>query len=58
MTSKHEQDRALLRWIRRANTFDLHLAYTRCKRTWIQCAISRELTRRKREEALQVQSEV
>lgn len=59
MTSKHEQERALLRWIRRACEFDLHLAYTRAKRPWIQVAISRELERRRREtKALQVRSEL
>jgi len=43
MSTYHEQDRALLRWIRRALTFELHQAYTRCRRPWIRAAITREL---------------
>jgi hypothetical protein len=48
MSTHHEQDRALLRWVRRAATFDLHLAYTRCRRPWVAIAISRELARRRK----------
>lgn len=50
--NSHDNERALIAWVRRAHSTRLHEAYGRTGRTWIRILILRELARRAKRAAL------